>query len=90
LDELRPNIDTSYKASDSFRKLIRFVKDRPGHDRRYAIDPYKIELELDWKPKETFETGLRKTVTWYLNNRDWCNFVQKGNYTRERLGNIKK
>ncbi|MBF4366394.1 GDP-mannose 4,6-dehydratase, partial [Vibrio anguillarum] len=65
---------------------ITFVKDRPGHDMRYAIDANKIERELGWIPQETFETGLRKTVEWYLSNIDWCKRVLDGSYQRERLG----
>ncbi|WP_018954492.1 dTDP-glucose 4,6-dehydratase [Thioalkalivibrio sulfidiphilus] len=66
--------------------LITFVKDRPGHDRRYAIDASKIECELGWKPQETFETGLRKTVQWYLDNETWWRRVRDGSYRGERLG----
>ena len=66
--------------SSSYRSLITFVTDRPGHDRRYAIDARKIERELGWKPAETFETGIRKTVQWYLDNQDWVNNVLSGNY----------
>ncbi len=66
--------------------LITFVPDRPGHDLRYAIDASKIEGELGWRPQETFESGLRKTVAWYLANRAWCRRVQEGRYQRERLG----
>ncbi len=62
------------------RELISFVKDRPGHDRRYAMDAGKIERELGWKPKETFETGMRKTVKWYLDNEEWVRDVTSGNY----------
>lgn len=69
-----------------YRDLITFVKDRPGHDARYAIDAGKIERELGWKPQETFETGLRKTVQWYLDNRDWWQRVLDGSYRLERLG----
>ncbi|MFI9653004.1 dTDP-glucose 4,6-dehydratase [Guyparkeria halopsychrophila] len=69
-----------------FRGLITYVRDRPGHDLRYAIDAGKIERELGWIPEETFETGLRKTVNWYLNNLDWCRRVQDGSYQGERLG----
>lgn len=69
-----------------YKDLITFVKDRPGHDIRYAIDATKIEKELNWTPVETFETGLRKTVLWYLSNSDWCQRVQDGSYQRERLG----
>lgn len=75
LDELRPKADgSSYKAQ------ITFVQDRPGHDRRYAIDARKIERELGWKPAETFETGIRKTVQWYLDHPDWVAHVQSGSY----------
>lgn len=70
----------------SYRDLITTVKDRPGHDRRYAIDASKIKKELGWAPLETFETGIRKTVRWYLDNLDWCQRVQDGSYQRERLG----
>jgi len=73
LDELRPRADgSSYKAQ------ITFVQDRPGHDRRYAIDAHKIEREVDWKPAETFETGIRKTVQWYLDYPEWVANVQSG------------
>jgi dTDP-glucose 4,6-dehydratase len=74
LDELSP------KAGGSYKEQITFVKDRPGHDRRYAIDARKIERELGWKPAETFETGIRKTVQWYLANGDWVQRVQSGAY----------
>ncbi|MCG1043163.1 dTDP-glucose 4,6-dehydratase [Mycetohabitans sp. B8] len=76
LDVLNP------KASGSYRDLIAFVADRPGHDRRYAIDARKIEDELGWKPAETFDSGLKKTVQWYLNNQDWVNEVQSGEYRK--------
>lgn len=71
---------------DRYEDLITFVKDRPGHDVRYAIDASKIEHELGWKPEETFETGLRKTVAWYLNNREWWQRVLNGEYQLGRLG----
>ncbi|OWY28099.1 dTDP-glucose 4,6-dehydratase [Herbaspirillum robiniae] len=74
LDELAP------KADGSYRDQISFVKDRPGHDRRYAIDARKIERELGWKPAETFESGIRKTVAWYLANPEWVANVRSGNY----------
>jgi dTDP-glucose 4,6-dehydratase len=70
----------------NYQDQIIFVTDRPGHDHRYAIDASKIERELGWKPTETFETGLRKTVEWYLANSKWCQRVQDGSYQRERLG----
>ena len=75
LDELKPRED-----GKSYREQITFVKDRPGHDQRYAIDATKISKELGWKPEETFETGIRKTVQWYLGNQDWVNHVQSGEY----------
>ena len=70
----------------NYRDLITFVKDRPGHDARYAIDASKIERELGWVPEETFETGLRKTIQWYLDNRQWWERVLSGAYRLERLG----
>jgi len=75
LDELRPKA-----GGGSYKEQITFVKDRPGHDRRYAIDARKIERELGWKPAETFETGIRKTVQWYLAHGDWVQRVQSGAY----------
>jgi dTDP-glucose 4,6-dehydratase len=62
------------------RKLITFVTDRPGHDRRYAVDTRKIERELGWKPQESFESGIRKTVKWYLQNEEWVKNVTSGSY----------
>ncbi len=82
LDELAP------RQSGSYKEQISFVSDRPGHDLRYAIDASKIERELGWKPEETFASGLRKTVHWYLDNLDWCRRVQDGSYQRERLGTL--
>lgn len=78
LDELQPSPEGSYK------RLISFIKDRPGHDRRYAINAQKIEKELGWKPTETFATGIRKTVQWYLTNRQWLDDIISG-YYREWL-----
>lgn len=72
---------------NKYKDLITFVKDRPGHDLRYAIDASKIENELGWKPEETFESGIKKTIKWYLDNLKWCKKVQDGSYMRERLGN---
>ena len=72
----------------SYRDLIQFVTDRPGHDVRYAIDASKIERELGWVPEETFETGLRKTVQWYLANETWWKRVQDGSYQGQRLGSL--
>ncbi len=69
-----------------FNELITYVKDRPGHDVRYAIDANKINKELGWHPEETFDSGIKKTVQWYLANLDWCKHVQDGSYQRERLG----
>ena len=81
LDELQPQAN-----GQPYESLITFVKDRPGHDLRYAIDASKIANELNWTPTETFDSGIRKTVEWYLNNMDWCSRVQDGSYQRERLG----
>jgi dTDP-glucose 4,6-dehydratase len=75
LDEMRPRA-----VGGSYREQITFVKDRPGHDKRYAIDARKAERELGWKPAETFDTGIRKTVRWYLENADWVRRVQSGAY----------
>jgi dTDP-glucose 4,6-dehydratase len=75
LDEMRPRSD-----GQSYASQITYVKDRPGHDRRYAIDARKLEKELGWKPAETFETGIRKTVAWYLENTEWVANVQSGAY----------
>lgn len=95
LDELVPvstdkslssHSEGELKSLISYAELITFVKDRPGHDIRYAIDASKIEKELGWTPIETFETGLRKTVIWYIENKTWCKNVQDGSYQRERLG----
>ena len=83
LDELRPRVDGT-----SYTTLKTFVADRPGHDRRYAIDCAKITRELGWQPAESFATGLRKTVEWYLANQDWCADISSGKYRRERLGVI--
>lgn len=83
LEELAPE---KPEGVERYRDLITFVKDRPGHDMRYAIDASKIGRELGWTPEETFETGMRKTVTWYLNNREWWQRVLSGAYRLERLG----
>lgn len=99
----KANIDVVYAICDlleelvpkkpagvnQYRDLVTFVKDRPGHDVRYAIDANKIEQQLGWHPQETFESGIRKTVLWYLSNHDWCSRVQDGSYQRERLGSYK-
>lgn len=71
---------------NSYQELVTYVSDRPGHDMRYAIDASKIQKELGWTPQETFESGIRKTVQWYLDNQAWCQHVQDGSYQRERLG----
>jgi len=85
LDELRPDSKIGKR-----RDLIEYVTDRPGHDLRYAIDPTKIAEELGWTPKETFDTGLKKTVKWYLENQgEWCKRVQDGSYQGDRLGVLK-
>lgn len=81
LDELQPR-----PSGQIYESLITYVKDRPGHDLRYAINATKMQRELNWLPVETFETGIRKTVEWYLENLEWCRRVQDGSYQRERLG----
>jgi dTDP-glucose 4,6-dehydratase len=83
VDEMAPDA-----AIGPREKLISYVTDRPGHDARYAIDASKIERELGWRPAETFETGLRKTVRWYLDNRPWWERVRSGGYRGERLGTL--
>jgi len=83
LEELAPN---KPKGINQYKDLITFVTDRAGHDVRYAIDASKIANELHWMPIETFESGIRKTVQWYLDNQDWCQHVQDGSYQQERLG----
>lgn len=93
LDELAPRNGSprDFVARDdmgSYKDLITYVADRPGHDQRYAIDASKTQKDLGWVPQETFETGLRKTVEWYLNNSEWCQHVQDGSYQRQRLGVI--
>jgi dTDP-glucose 4,6-dehydratase len=85
LDEARPDHP---KGISSYKDLITYVADRPGHDQRYAIDASKIQKDLGWVPEETFETGLQKTVQWYLDNVTWCQHVQDGSYQRQRLGMI--
>lgn len=81
MDELAPDAAIGPREA-----LIRFVADRPGHDQRYAIDASKIERELGWRPQESFESGLRKTIVWYLENRDWWGRIRSGVYRGERLG----
>ena len=83
LDQLNPKSN-----SKSYKEQITFVPDRPGHDFRYAIDASKVEKELGWRPEETFESGMLKTIQWYLNNIKWCEAVTKNNYSLERLGRI--
>lgn len=77
LNELSPRVD-----GKSYETLIKFVKDRPGHDRRYAINSKKIKTELNWRPRENFKTGLKKTIKWYLNNIDWVKNIQTGEYRK--------
>jgi dTDP-glucose 4,6-dehydratase len=85
LDEVKPMISNKLK---SFKDLITFVTDRPGHDQRYAIDAGKIERELGWVPHESFQSGLRKTVDWYLSNHLWCSKVLDGSYQQESPGAV--
>jgi dTDP-glucose 4,6-dehydratase len=82
MDRLRP-------IGHSHHDLIQFVADRPGHDRRYAIDPLKIEHELGWRAQDTFETGIEKTVCWYLANTDWWRPLREKVYSGERLGLVR-
>ena len=83
MDEMAPD-----EARGSHERLIVYVTDRPGHDRRYAIDAGKIKRELGWEPRETFDTGLRKTVRWYLDNPHWWQRIRSGVYRGERLGTV--
>lgn len=83
LNELRPRQD-----GKSYAEQIMYVADRPGHDRRYAIDAGKIARELEWRPQETLDTGIRKTVEWYLDHTEWCERVTSGKYRQERLGTL--
>jgi dTDP-glucose 4,6-dehydratase len=75
LDALRPR-----DGGAKYEELITYVKDRPGHDRRYAIDPTKIQRDIGWSPAETFESGINKTVAWYLSNTEWTDTVRSGAY----------
>ena len=81
LDRLKPRAD-----GRSYRAQITYVQDRPGHDRRYAIDPSKLERELGWKPEESFESGLEKTVRWHLDNEPWWRSALSTGYAGQRLG----
>ena len=83
LDEVKPA-----ESGNSYHQLITFVKDRPGHDFRYAIDSTKIKQDLGWQPHETFQSGLRKTINWYLDNKDWWIKTQENIYQQERLGTV--
>ena len=85
LDSLAPS---NFDGIDKYEQLITYVRDRAGHDARYAIDATKIANKLNWKPAETFATGIRKTVEWYLKNTVWCDRVERGSYQSERLGGI--
>lgn len=87
LDELKPS---KHSNIEKYEQLIKHVQDRPGHDRRYAIDASKIYEHLQWKPEETFTSGIKKTIVWYLENMDWCRAVSDRNYHCERLGVIEK
>ena len=80
MDELKPSKNGSY------RDLITFVDDRPGHDKRYAVDSTKLKNTLKWNPRESFQSGIKKTIKWYLNNEDWWRKIQKNNYNQQRLG----
>ena len=80
MDELKPSKNSSY------RDLISFVNDRPGHDKRYAVDSTKLQNTLKWEPKESFSTGIRKTIQWYLDNETWWRKIQDNKYNQQRLG----
>jgi dTDP-glucose 4,6-dehydratase len=89
LEKLRPaaaNEKLRAKGLAGYAALKTFVKDRPGHDRRYAIDASRARTELGWRPAHDFEAGLERTAAWYLEHGDWCESVQSGKYRRERLG----
>lgn len=86
LEELAPENPNALSMGKGYKSLIEFVKDRPGHDLRYAIDASKIEKELGWRPEESFESGIRKTVSWYLDNVQWWEAVLDGSYQLKRLG----
>ncbi len=86
VDLICDTLDAVKPRAGGYRVLKTFVPDRPGHDRRYAIDATKIRSELGWTAKHTFESGLRDTIAWYLNHREWCEAVQTGKYERQRLG----
>ena len=83
MDELKPR-----ENGEKYSQLITYVKDRPGHDFRYAIDASKIKNDLNWVPKENFETGIKKTIQWYLENEEWWKDIQNNTYQQERLGAI--
>lgn len=90
LDELAPiaeNSNAKQRGIEKYEDLITYVKDRPGHDRRYAINCDRIAAECGWKPAETFDSGIRKTIEWYLSHLDWCQDIAEKKYSRERLGN---
>jgi dTDP-glucose 4,6-dehydratase len=86
LDELVPS---KHDGVDKYKQLITYVSDRAGHDLKYAIDATKIANELNWTPDETFTSGIKKTVVWYLENTVWCDRVKDGSYQGERLGVVK-
>ena len=85
LDELKPSKHDGIKK---YEQLIVHVEDRAGHDNRYAIDATKIANELNWAPSENFSSGIKKTVEWYLKNKDWCNNIRKAGYKGQRLGKV--
>ena len=86
IDTLCKILDRKFPERAPHNQLKTFVKDRPGHDHRYAIDFSKINNELGWNPSFSFEEGMEQTVEWYINHQEWCDNVSSGNYQRERLG----
>lgn len=84
------NLQSSTKSIKTYKDLITFVKDRPGHDLRYAIDASKVQKELNWTPKVSFKTGIKKTIEWYLNNLNWCKNIEGKNHQRRRQGLLSK
>ena len=86
VETIRDHLDACRRAKDSLTRVITFVRDRPGHDRRYAIDATEIETELGWRARECFETGIEKTIAWYLKNGGWWRPILEHGYGAKRIG----